>query len=103
METIDGVQDEQPYFGIGGGHYAPRFTSLTLNHGYAFGHILPKYREHSFNEKMLRQAIEKNREGPAKVIIDWKGLTSGFRKEAIKILDDLGVEWEKKRCEELLN
>ena len=97
MQAIDDVHDEQPYFGIGGGHYAPRFTSLTLDHNYAFGHILPKYRENSFNEEMFRQAVERNKEGPAKVVIDWKGLTSGFRKRAIKVLDSMGVEWEKKR------
>ncbi|MCL4326134.1 MAG: D-aminoacyl-tRNA deacylase [Candidatus Thermoplasmatota archaeon] len=45
--------------GIGGGHYAPRFTDYSIKHGYAFGHILPAYQFENFVEDVGRQMLEK--------------------------------------------
>lgn len=45
--------------GIGGGHYAPRFTDVALNKKAAFGHMIPSYqiKEGNINEKILDKAI----------------------------------------------
>jgi len=98
MSSLDEIKEIelQPYMGIGGGHYAPRFTALSFKEGLAFGHILPKYRSDAFNSEMIRQGIEKNVEGDARVVIDWKGLNSELRDKAIKVLDELGVDWLRK-------
>lgn len=44
--------------GIGGGHYAPRFTDIALKKGVAFGHIAAKYAIDNLNESMLKKMIE---------------------------------------------
>ena len=47
--------------GIGGGHYAPRFTDVALEKNVAFGHMIPKYQieEGNIDDAMLEQSIEK--------------------------------------------
>ena len=47
--------------GIGGGHYAPRFTDVALEKNVAFGHMIPKYQieEGNIDDAMLGQSIEK--------------------------------------------
>lgn len=47
--------------GIGGGHYAPRFTDIALEKKVAFGHMIPNYQIDSGNidEEMLTEAIDK--------------------------------------------
>ncbi len=51
--------------GIGGGHYAPRFTDIALRKGIAFGHIAPRYALEQLDEYMFRQAVEKTVPTPA--------------------------------------
>ena len=46
--------------GIGGGHYAPRFTDVILERNAAFGHMIPAYHIEAGNidYKMIEKAIE---------------------------------------------
>ncbi len=43
--------------GIGGRHYAPRFTDIALKKKLAFGHMVPVYHQDSLNESMIDQLI----------------------------------------------
>ena len=47
--------------GIGGGHYAPRFTDVVLEKKAAFGHMVPTYqiKAGNFTETTLDQVIQK--------------------------------------------
>jgi len=47
--------------GIGGGHYAPRFTDIVLEKKAAFGHMIPTYqiKAGNFTETILEQTIQK--------------------------------------------
>lgn len=47
--------------GVGGGHYAPRFTDVALEKNIAFGHMIPSYQINAGNidGKMFKQALEK--------------------------------------------
>ena len=47
--------------GIGGGHYAPRFTEIILEKNVAFGHMIPTYqiRAGNIDEAIIKQAIDK--------------------------------------------
>jgi D-aminoacyl-tRNA deacylase len=47
--------------GIGGGHYAPRFTDVILEKNVAFGHMIPTYQIKAGNidQSMIQQAIDK--------------------------------------------
>lgn len=46
--------------GIGGGHYAPRFTDIVFEKKAAFGHMIPLYQieEGNIDPEMLRKAVE---------------------------------------------
>jgi len=46
--------------GIGGGHYAPRFTEVALKKKVAFGHMIPKYqiKKGEIEFKMIDMAIQ---------------------------------------------
>jgi D-aminoacyl-tRNA deacylase len=47
--------------GIGGGHYAPRFTDVILEGNVAFGHMIPTYqiRAGNIDDAVFQQAIDK--------------------------------------------
>lgn len=44
--------------GLGGGHYAPRFTDLALDDDAAFGHMIPDYQLPHIDEVMVQAAID---------------------------------------------
>lgn len=46
--------------GIGGGHYAPRFTDIILEKNAAFGHMIPAYhvKEGNIDGEMLEKALQ---------------------------------------------
>jgi D-aminoacyl-tRNA deacylase len=46
--------------GIGGGHYAPRFTDVTLEKKVSFGHMIPSYHinQGSIDDEILEHTIE---------------------------------------------
>jgi len=47
--------------GVGGGHYAPRFTDVALEKKVAFGHMIPSYHIEAGNieDEMLEKALHK--------------------------------------------
>jgi len=48
-------QDNPRVVGVGGGHYAPRFTEVALNYKVDFGHMLPNYQlEGKGDEDIIR-------------------------------------------------
>ena len=44
--------------GIGGGHYAPRFTEIALEKNVAFGHMAAKYVLDYLDERMIKKMID---------------------------------------------
>lgn len=72
-------------FGVGGGHYPKTFTRLVIETDIAVGHILPKYSIESLDERMFRQAIEKNVEPIEKILIA-KDETNLAQKDKMKKL-----------------
>jgi len=46
--------------GIGGGHYAPRFTDVVFERNAAFGHMIPSYQidAGAINDEMIERAME---------------------------------------------
>ncbi len=83
------------YFGIGGGHYAPKFTHVMLDSEKAVGHVLPKYHAASFDEHMLRQAMEKTVEKVEGALVDWKGLGKEERERVVALLEKEGVPYKR--------
>jgi D-aminoacyl-tRNA deacylase len=57
----DFPKDIPVLIGIGGGHYAPRFTDIVFEKNVAFGHMIPTYHIDAGNidEKMIEKALQK--------------------------------------------
>ncbi|MBU1941867.1 MAG: hypothetical protein KKC68_08845 [Candidatus Thermoplasmatota archaeon] len=75
---ITSPQNEQSIptiIGIGGGHYAPRFTDIALEKQVAFGHMIPAYHIDAkvITTKIVAEAIQKTPQAEA-VYIHSKGL-----------------------------
>ncbi|MCL4380796.1 MAG: hypothetical protein M1331_02055 [Candidatus Marsarchaeota archaeon] len=86
-------RDGKVAVGIGGGHYAKKFTELALSGDYAFSHIMPK---HSAGElDMVSQAISKSDVMADIAVLEWKSLNSFQRKGLIEKLSELGLGYEK--------
>ncbi len=76
--------------GIGGGHYAPRFTTVALERNVAFGHMIPSYhvKPGHIDKEMLKKAIDAtpNIYG---IYLDRKSLSSAFKKEIESLIKDV--------------
>jgi D-tyrosyl-tRNA(Tyr) deacylase len=81
----------EPFMGIGGTHYAPKFTSFSLHQPYAAGHIIPKYAADLVGEDLILQALEKSDETNL-VVVEKKGLNSDQRERFAGMFDKWGVE-----------
>lgn len=85
--------------GIGGGHYPEGFSRLAMANDYAFSHIMPKYAMESadgtYNLDVLEQCLDRTTHRPEVAVVDWQGLGSMARAEAIKKLNDIGLDYEK--------
>lgn len=61
LQTQDDDQKKIPILvGMGGGHYAPRFTDIIFEKTTAFGHMIPSYHieQGNFSKEMLQNAIQ---------------------------------------------
>lgn len=58
-ETILAMEEEpcEVAIGIGGGHYAPRFTDIALARGVAFGHMAARYAAGTLTDEMLERMV----------------------------------------------
>lgn len=89
----DEVQYNKVAVGIGGLHYADRFSRLTFEGRYVFSHIMPRH--YADRVDMLSQAIERSVPKAEVGLIDWKSLKADERTGIIKKLDELGLDYEK--------
>ena len=78
--------------GIGGGHYAPDFTKLSLRKKYSFGHICPQYALDSLDKGLLEQMITKT--NAQEIVIDWKGL-KGNKDKVVSLCERSGLPFER--------
>ncbi len=91
VEAIDTeVAYDKVALGIGGLHYADKFTRLALEGKFAFGHIMPKY--YAGEVGMIEQAISRSIPRPDVAAIEWKSLKSNQRDVIIAKLDELGLD-----------
>jgi D-aminoacyl-tRNA deacylase len=77
--------------GVGGGHYAPRFTDLALERKVSVGHMAANYALDALNDDMIVQMSEKSG-GPTKVYFHKKGMPKTKYRELRKTYADLGIE-----------
>lgn len=79
--------------GLGGPHYAPRHTEVTLNTDVGVGHILPKY--FSFDESLVELAVRRTCCGVDLLLLDWKGLSEQQRRVSLRAAEILGIRVER--------
>lgn len=91
-EIKTGNSELETFFAVGGGHYAPKFTALALDKGYAFGHILPKYKADSIAQDTFTQAMEKNLEKVNRILIDDKGVNAAQRDRIKALANEFGYD-----------
>ncbi|MCL4404469.1 MAG: D-aminoacyl-tRNA deacylase [Candidatus Marsarchaeota archaeon] len=94
LDSLDMGEDfKKVVFGIGGNHYASRFTKLALEKRYAFSHIMPRY--YAEEMAMVEQAVKMSYPVPEIAVIEWKSLTSTQRNEILKKLNEIGIDYER--------
>lgn len=81
--------------GLGGPHYAPRHTEITLRTDFGVGHILPKYIK--FDERLVELAILRTHGGVQLMALDWKGLSNEQRAVCQRVADRLRIQVERSR------
>ncbi|RLF64737.1 MAG: hypothetical protein DRN33_01360 [Thermoplasmata archaeon] len=87
MEREGGMKtDIRVGIGVGGGHYAPRFTDIALHKNVAFGHMIPDYHLPAIDDEMIKKAIEAT---PDAKYAYFHGKKSRKFK---KIFEDMGME-----------
>lgn len=76
--------------GLGGPHYAPRHTEITLHTNVAVGHILPKYA--NYTKELILSAIKQTFGGVNLFVLDWKGLSADQRQLIKNVSEMLGIK-----------
>ena len=79
---------------FGGGHYPKIANKLILGSEFVIGHIAPKYAIDSIDEEMFKQAVEKNVEKVAKIIIVKDETSAKQRQKLVGFADKMGVKYE---------
>ena len=92
VEDTIKVNNDLIVIGIGGGHYAPDFTKLSLRQDYSFSHICPQYALEALDSDLLKQMIEKS--GAEEIILDWKGL-KGNKEKVVELCEESGLPFER--------
>ena len=104
IEDFPRGNDYPTVIGIGGGHYAPRFTELALTRKVNFGHMVPNYRtENATDEavaRMIRQAAEKT--GTKAAFLHRKSMNGPSAARLTSLAESEGIEVIKKDCFEPL-
>lgn len=87
-------KDHPVVIGIGGGHYAPRFTDLILSSKVDMGHMLPNYQlQDSSDEdiaRMIRSATEAS--GTDMVYVHRNSMKGSEERRINGIIDSLGLK-----------
>lgn len=86
------TKDMPVLIGIGGGHYAPRFTTIAFKRNVAFGHMIPIYhvKPGHIDKDMLKKAIQASPNVNG-VYLDRKSLKKSIRSEFKKWCDQLDI------------
>ncbi len=87
--------DEHPVvIGVGGGHYAPRFTDLALTSKVDFGHMIPGYQLEGSSDdeimKMLKDASDNS--GTKMVYVHRKSMKGAEERHLNELIDSMGLE-----------
>ncbi|MDR0791080.1 MAG: D-aminoacyl-tRNA deacylase [Methanomassiliicoccaceae archaeon] len=89
-EKSDGITA----IGIGGGHYAPRFTEVARDHEINFGHMIPEYAFRDSDDddliRILRESAENS--GTKLIYVHKKSMKGEMLKRVRGAIDACGME-----------
>ncbi len=85
----------RPVIGLGSTHYPSNFTTLALEQGLCFGHIISKHAIRALAPGVLDQAVQKSRPGGAIGAIIDRGLPSSLKKQLAMQLSPKGLKVEE--------
>lgn len=91
-DSVLSVKDEgyPIVLGVGGGHYAPRFTKVALARKVAIGHMAANYALESLNGDMIKQMAAKS-QGAGKVYFHRKGMPKPAYRELRERFASCGI------------
>ena len=72
--------------GIGGNHYAPKFTKYVIENKVAIGHIIPRYVFNCIPDQMFIEAIKRTVPEINRIYIDKKGLKKAEKERVMNVL-----------------
>lgn len=97
-EVIGDCIPEEGYLdlmGVGGGHYAPRFTELALSRKVNFGHMLANYKMEGADDeaicRMLREGMEGT--GVRTAYLHRKSMKGPEARRIKQLGESVGIEW----------
>jgi D-aminoacyl-tRNA deacylase len=88
------VEEHPVAMGIGGGHYAPRFTEVALGKKVSFGHMLPTYAFDPENLSSLAPKVQAGMEGSGSRLayLHRKSMKRSEATAVAKLVTDLGYQ-----------
>lgn len=91
VKSVNNSIKKTPYckelaVGLGGGHYAPRFTELAIEEDICFGHIISKHYLSEIREEVILDAIYKSN---AEAVYIYK---NSYVDKLIKVLEKIGIK-----------
>ncbi len=89
------------FAGVGGGHYARKFTEINLTDSIAIGHIASKHVLELLDEKKLKELVVRSFPKAEGIIIDWKGVPGRYRAQIIETAKKAGIKVARYRKGEL--
>ncbi|MGA1793252.1 MAG: D-aminoacyl-tRNA deacylase [Thermoplasmatota archaeon] len=92
-DLLDPPRDLPAAIGIGGGHYAPRFTDRAMRGKFAFGHMIPDYILNNSNDlrTTIKMALEATK-GAKVAFIHRSRTNEDSLKGVYDILEDVDVK-----------
>ena len=90
IETVKNPEKHPVLIGVGGGHYAPRFTEIALSKKVSFAHMLPKYQIENIDESMVDEIIQKSK--PDFVYFHRKGMKKSDYRKLKEVFENKGIK-----------
>ncbi len=95
IEDVDDKEDYVQAIGVGGGHYAPRFTEMVLGYKIDIGHMVPGYQLDGMDDDTILDYLRKASEatnGTKCVYLHKKALKKSEQHRIEGLIDSLGFE-----------
>lgn len=91
LKAVEAKVSYRSLIGVGGPHYAPKFTQLLLESEWGVSYIASRYVVDDLDEEVLSHALKRSIEGVEALALDWKGLKGEQRRRIVEAAKHLGL------------